>query len=798
MEEKRLLHSWKEIADHLNCSLRTCHRWEQELGLPIHRLDGTPKARVFAYVDALDGWLAEKLCSREVAAAKAEALLSRKKRWIIAIAGLAAAAAALSFFAWRVPLSKPAPPPAIKPVLAVLPFENLSGATDLDWLGTGFPELITTDLFQSRNLDVLSGDRVFGVLNELKLAEPRRYSQEDLARIAKRAAVDHLGTGNFMKLGEDIIVTFSLRQMPDGTLISSRRVTCAGQAGIGDGIDELTRQIKADLGLNSRQVATDVDKRIGHITSRSPEALKYYIEGRRKWGAGSSEEIRSLMRKAIEIDPEFAMAYRDLGLMQFDSREDYANKERQADGAKYLKKAVELSDKVSARERYLIQASYFRKIEKDIDKEFRAYKDLLKIYPDDYLGNSNIIRIYAVRGDYANALKHCEFLYERDRTSRQLTLQIANYYRKVGAFEKSWEIYRYYLENQWDRDMELRWAYYDALWRSGAYERALQEADTMERLDPTEKVERLFPLYLIGNYPAAEKVCEAALLTEPVKAHWKARDWLQNIYVTQGQFEKAKEQIALGLQEQVSASDADPRGKAFLLRRRAMISLIEGDLSAAMADIDSVLDASRNRDDATEGPVLLEWPALMAKVDIWLEMSRPDEAQKVARKIGDLIRERSVEYRRWGPERTGAVGSIRREKSYLDLVQGKIELKKGRVSKAIGLLQQAQVPYFDDAGQPISPSWHMEALALAYEQAGKLPQARDEYEKILCLSGGRLFEGLTYAMCLYRLGKICERQGDRPKAVDYYGKFAELWKNADRTRPELEDARTRLTGLMSR
>lgn len=42
MEEKKLLQSWKEISNHLNCSLRTCHRWEEDLDLPVHRLNGTP------------------------------------------------------------------------------------------------------------------------------------------------------------------------------------------------------------------------------------------------------------------------------------------------------------------------------------------------------------------------------------------------------------------------------------------------------------------------------------------------------------------------------------------------------------------------------------------------------------------------------------------------------------------------------------------------------------------------------------------------------------------------------------
>jgi tetratricopeptide (TPR) repeat protein len=54
---ENLLDSWKAIAHHLGHSIRTCQRLEREAGLPIHRLDGSPKAHVFAYAEELDGWL---------------------------------------------------------------------------------------------------------------------------------------------------------------------------------------------------------------------------------------------------------------------------------------------------------------------------------------------------------------------------------------------------------------------------------------------------------------------------------------------------------------------------------------------------------------------------------------------------------------------------------------------------------------------------------------------------------------------------------------------------------------------
>jgi len=59
-KDQQILDSWKEIAQHLNRTVRTCQNWEQIYGLPVHRLDGSPKARVFAYREELDRWLEQE------------------------------------------------------------------------------------------------------------------------------------------------------------------------------------------------------------------------------------------------------------------------------------------------------------------------------------------------------------------------------------------------------------------------------------------------------------------------------------------------------------------------------------------------------------------------------------------------------------------------------------------------------------------------------------------------------------------------------------------------------------------
>jgi hypothetical protein len=60
-EKGEILSTWKEIAAYLNSGVRTCLRWEKENGLPVHRQDGAPRSRIFAYKGELDAWFKSRL-----------------------------------------------------------------------------------------------------------------------------------------------------------------------------------------------------------------------------------------------------------------------------------------------------------------------------------------------------------------------------------------------------------------------------------------------------------------------------------------------------------------------------------------------------------------------------------------------------------------------------------------------------------------------------------------------------------------------------------------------------------------
>ena len=124
---------------------------------------------------------------------------------------------------------------------------------------------------------------------------------------------------------------------------------------------------------------------------------------------------------------------------------------------------------------------------------------------------------------------------------------------------------------------------------------------------------------------------------------------------------------------------------------------------------------------------------------------------------------------------------------------GMIELERENFSKAIEYINKALPlhPY----GPLNKPASFLETLALAYYKSGNMDKAREEYERIVSHTTGRLLWGDLYAKSFYMLGKIHEQQGQKNKAIEHYEKFLDLWKDADSGIAEVEDAKKRLAGL---
>ena len=91
ISKDNLLRSWKDISAYLGCDVRTCHRWEDSHGMPVHRAEGgEKKSPVFAYKDELDAWFRETFRNSHEAGAKAGAKAGAGRPYLIWALGAAA------------------------------------------------------------------------------------------------------------------------------------------------------------------------------------------------------------------------------------------------------------------------------------------------------------------------------------------------------------------------------------------------------------------------------------------------------------------------------------------------------------------------------------------------------------------------------------------------------------------------------------------------------------------------------------------------------------------------------------
>jgi len=368
--------------------------------------------------------------------------------------------------------------PSDKPSLAILYFENNPGDSSLDNWRSGLSEMLITDLSQSKFLHVLSSDRIYSLLEKQNLLEKEKCSTEDLEKVASQGGASHVIRGSYITAGDKFIISVSLTKAETAQVISSIREEGVGEASVTESLDKITKQIKTDLKLSEEQISSDLDKKLAQITTNSSEAFKYYSEGVMLHTQGRYREAIPLFQRAIAIDPEFAMAYRKLG-------HNYGNLGLAHLYKENLERAMELKDRLSDKERFLIEGDYYGISENTFDKAIAAYENALERYPDYTTANNNLAFIFFRLEQWDKAIPYFERAIKAEIEYGLTYRLLANCYLAIGENNKAKEILDSYLENIGDSTEIHRGlaAYYQDL---GEYDLALPEVEKALSIDPTD------------------------------------------------------------------------------------------------------------------------------------------------------------------------------------------------------------------------------------------------------------------------------------------------------------------------
>jgi tetratricopeptide (TPR) repeat protein/TolB-like protein len=813
--EQTLLESWKEISAYLRRSVRTCRRWEDTLELPIHRLDGTPNARVFAYPHELDRWRGEKLHHIEAdeRAKRLPAFLKKRKPFLIAGAIVAIGLALGGVAVFVAPLLRPVPPavPDEIPLLAVLPFETPAGDRALEGWRIALPDLLITDLRQSRYLDVVPVRNLHALFRSMKRVEALRLSEEDVAAIAKRFEQDFTATGRLEKTADGIAVEITLRsakaaEKPPQVV----RVTARNEQAILDQADALSREIKSAVGLTRSQIAADVDLPLRRIATPSAEAMKLYSQANwpQDWGI---PEMGPPLEKALAIDPNFGLA-RKLVYEAYDIS-------RAEDIVQSYEKALSLAARMSEREFLLLQVRFYR---------FCCYQDGLAKLSGAGIPDETIERLKPkTRGEALPVLERLAAFYPGSRGVQSEFISLVDVYMETDEWDKAIAtleivapltlkrvpslaqiLIRCYLARGQVDKAEAVLATIDqtappATVSTCRKEIALKKRQFGEALECIERSEgdpgpigrpygyhsaRGYVLWLADDLNGAEKAFRAVIPEAGPEVEAQRAIDLVALSLSQGKIGQALAEAAKGLEIAEKDLTLSARGMARDFHYvKAYLYRLSGRLPEAMKESEEACRGSLSSG-LFPGPAV---KLLGLRGIILLESGRAVEFERLLEEIKAICAKE-------------ACPKLMRTYHHL---RGLQEYKWNRARRAVSELQTAVDMSWPPTRQS-DPSLVLYALAEAQEALGNRPGAVRGYEEIAALSERESFAGDIYALSFYRAAKHDDdywtkgmfRGGDsiRVRVVEQYKKFLGLFGDADPLfAAQIQDARKRLAALGS-
>ena len=288
--------------------------------------------------------------------------------------------------------SRPATPLTEKDTIVLTDFENTTGDAVFD---DALKQALGVDLGQSPFLNILSDRRVGETLQLMGRSPSDRVTQDMAREICLRTGTKALLRGSISRLGSQYVVGVEAVNCGTGDTLAKEQAEAASKEDVLKALDKVASSIRTKLGESLASVQK-FDVPIEATTS-SLEALKTFSMGVKTTREKGDAVGISFQKRAIELDPNFAMAYALLGL-------SYANLSQPSRAAENLKKAYELKDRVSEKEKLRISANYYYVVTGELEKEAQTYQLWVQSYPRDSVPHGNLGANYAALGQYEKAV----------------------------------------------------------------------------------------------------------------------------------------------------------------------------------------------------------------------------------------------------------------------------------------------------------------------------------------------------------------------------------------------------------
>jgi eukaryotic-like serine/threonine-protein kinase len=287
---------------------------------------------------------------------------------------------------------------------------------------------LAVDLGQSPYLNVFPEQKIRQTLQFMGRSPGDRITADVGREICMRDGIKAMLTGSIDNIGGQYAITLEATNVASGDALGRQQVQAESKEDVLNALHHAATKLRSQMG-ESLAMVQKYDMSLSQATTSSLEALKALTLGDSRHNLGDELGAVPDYQRAIELDPNFAMAYARLGTV-------YSNLDQTQLSEQNRQKAFELRDRTSEREKLYITSHYYAD-SNQLDKGITALELYRQTYPRDPIPYNNLGNIYNQLGQFDNALESSKRAVELDPDMASGYENTAIAYAGLGRMEEA-------------------------------------------------------------------------------------------------------------------------------------------------------------------------------------------------------------------------------------------------------------------------------------------------------------------------------------------------------------------------
>lgn len=257
-------------------------------------------------------------------------------------------------------------------------------------------QALTVTLRQSPFLNILPEGKIAKTLKLMTREPTTALTPAVASEVCQRAGSKAYVAGAIGSLGTSYVVGLKAVNCHNGETLAQEQLTASSKEQVLVSLGQAASKLRQELG-ESLSTVQKFDVPLIEATTPSLEALRELSLGQKAWNTKGESEALPYMKRAVELDPNFASAYVNLGTV-------YENLQQRGLAADNFAKAYGLRERVSERERFHILGHYYGSVTGELEKAIPIYEQWEREYPTDATPRTNVGNIFMYLGQNENSL----------------------------------------------------------------------------------------------------------------------------------------------------------------------------------------------------------------------------------------------------------------------------------------------------------------------------------------------------------------------------------------------------------